>query len=141
SPASSAASAPVTVLHAGPRDDVQTTLNDGYGTGLLIRNCFVDCGSPTAAPEYRAVSMAWCKSGIVEGNQVHNTKYGGPYINYSSSRDLVVRNNFYKNVAKGPFWNLGNKSSNTKTLSTLTFALITGGYEATATTSANHNLN
>src|SRR5688572_31361912 len=56
-------------------------------------------------------------------------------MKYSSSRDLVVRNNFYKNVAKGAFWNLGNKSSSTKTLSTLTFASISGGYEATATTS------
>jgi len=52
----------------------------------------------------------------------------------------VVRNNFYKNVAKGPFWDLGNKSNSTKTLSTLTFALISGVYEATATTSANHDL-
>ena len=140
-PVSSASVALITVLHAGPSDDAASTTNEGYGTGPFIRNCFVDCGSPTATPEYRGLSMAWCKAGIVEGNQVHNTKYGGPYIKYSSSRDLVVRNNFYKNVAKGPFWNLGNKSSNTKTLSTLTFALITGGYEATATTSANHNLN
>jgi hypothetical protein len=61
-------------------------------------------------------------------------------MKYSSSRDLVVRNNFYKNCVKGPFWDLGTKSSSAKTLSTLTLAAISVGYEATATTSANHDL-
>jgi hypothetical protein len=35
----------------------------------------------------------------VEGNEVYNTTYGGPYISKASSRDLVVRDDFYKNVA------------------------------------------
>lgn len=134
-------SSPITVFHAGPKDDSGSSV-EGYGTGPFIRNCFCDCAA-LANPltfDIRGFSMAWCKAGIVEGNQVHNTKYGGPYIGKSSSRDLVVRNNFYKNVAKGLFWDLGTKSGSTKTLSTLTFALISGVYEATATTSANHDL-
>ena len=107
SPASSPNGASITVLHAGPASDAASGSNEGYGTGPFIRNCFVDCGSPAAFPEYQGLSMAWCKGGIVEGNQVHNTKFGGPYCNYSTCRDLAVRNNFYKNVFKGPFWNLG----------------------------------
>ncbi len=135
SPASSAANAPITALHAGPRDDVSTTLTEGYGIGPFIRNCFVDCGSPTAAPEYRGLSMAWCKAGIVEGNQVHNTKFGGPYINYSSSRDLAVRFNVYKNVFKGPYWNLGTLGSSYGSGS-----LARSGTVATVTVTAGHYL-
>jgi hypothetical protein len=105
-PASSPMGATITALHAGPAADSGQSLKEQYGIGPFIRNCFVDCGSPIAAAEYRGLSMAWCKGGVIEGNQVHNTMYGAPYISKSSSRDLVVRNNFYKNVAKGPFWNL-----------------------------------
>src|ERR1041385_4563936 len=100
---------PATVFHAGPKDDSGTNA-EGYGVGPFIRNCFVDCGWPTATAETRGLSLAWCKGGVVEGNQVHNTKSGGPYISKSSSRDLVVRNNLYKNVAKGPFLNLATLS-------------------------------
>ncbi len=101
---------PVTVFHAGPKDDLGTNA-ESYGTGPYIRNCFVDCAFgqppvPDLTKDFRGPSITWCKGGIVEGNQVHNTKYGGPYISKSSARDLVVRNNFYKNAAKGPFWNL-----------------------------------
>jgi hypothetical protein len=134
SPASSAAGAAITVLHAGPKDDAGTN-NEGFGIGPFIRNCFVDCGSPTAGPEYRALSMAWCTGGIVEGNQVHNTKYGGPYISKSSSRDLIVRNNFYKNVFKGPYWNLGTLASSYGTGS-----LSRSGTVATVTVTAGHFL-
>jgi hypothetical protein len=100
---------PVTVLRVGPKDDAGTD-NEGFGTGPFIRNCFVDCGSPTATPEYRGISMSWCKGGIVEGNQVYNTKYGGPYGSLSSAREMVVRSNLYKNIVKGPFWTLATLS-------------------------------
>jgi hypothetical protein len=126
---------PATVFHAGPKDDSGANA-EGFGTGPLIRNCFVDCDSPTATPEYRGLSMAWCKAGIVEGNQVHNTKHGGPYINKASSRDLIVLNNFYKNVFKGPYWNLGTLAP-TYT-GTLTLARV--GTVATVTVTGGHNL-
>jgi len=97
---------PVSVLHVGSRF-VDLGYNvEAYGTGGFIRNCFVDSGSPTTTADIRALSMSWCKGGIIEGNQVHNTKYGGPYASEESIGDLTVRNNFYKNVQKGPFWNL-----------------------------------
>jgi hypothetical protein len=104
-------SSPVTVFHAGPKDDTGTNA-EGFGTGPFIRNCFVDCVALTNPLSFdiRGLSMAWCKGGTVDGNQVHNTKYGGPCIGRSSSRDFVVRNNFYKNVAKGPYWNLATMS-------------------------------
>jgi hypothetical protein len=111
SPAYSPAGAWITVLHAGPADDAPTVLSEAFGTSPFVRNCYVDCGSPTATAEYHALSMAWCRGGVIEGNQVHNTQYGGPYINSSSSRDLVVRNNVYRNVFKGPYWNLGTLAS------------------------------
>ncbi len=126
---------PATVFHAGPKDDSGTNA-EAFGTGPVIRNCFVDCGSPTATPEYRGLSLAWCKGGIVEGNQVHNTKYGGPYISRSSTRDLVVRNNFYKNVVKGPFWNLTTLSATS--LSSL--VRDTDHTIAVATTSSAHGM-
>jgi hypothetical protein len=50
--------------------------------------------------------MAWCKGGVVEGNQVHNTKHGGPHQTATGARDLVVRGNVYRNVYKGPYWSL-----------------------------------
>ncbi len=100
------ASGPVTVLHVGGKEDA-TNANEAFGLGPYIRNCFVDCGQ--AAPfsnDFRALSMAWCKGGVVEGNQVHNTKYGGPYQTATGARDLAVRNNTYRNVYKGPYWSM-----------------------------------
>ncbi len=133
-------SGPVTVLHAGPKDDAGTNA-EGYGTGPFIRNCFVDCGDLTNPLTYdiRGLSMAWCKAGIVEDNQVHNTKYGGPCISKSSSRDLVVRNNFYKNVVKGPFWSLATLSATALTALARDLTYDAAGKTAVATL-ANHGL-
>ena len=135
SPAASPSGALITVLQAGPKDDSGSNA-EGYGIGPFIRNCFVDCGSPNADADYRGLSMAWCKGGIVEGNHVHNTKYGGPYISKSSARGLVVRGNFYKNVAKGPFWNLAVLSATS--LSSL--VRDTDQTIAVATTSSAHGM-
>jgi hypothetical protein len=46
--------------------------------------------------------MAWCKGGVVEGNQVHNTRHGGPYQQTTHAYGLTVRGNVYRNVNKGP---------------------------------------
>ena len=44
----------------------------------------------------------------VEGNHIYNADIGGPYQDAErSARDIIVRNNFYKNVGRGPYWNLG----------------------------------
>ncbi len=105
-PATSPANSPVTALHAGGKEAISSNA-EAFGKAPFIRNCFVDCGWTTTTMESRGLSMSWCRAGVVEGNQVHNTKYGGPYSEKTTTRDLVVRNNFYKNVAKGPYWNLG----------------------------------
>ena len=101
----------VNILHAGGRE-VATSVLTQFGRAPFIRNCFVDCDSPTTpAAEFRALSMGACKGGIVEGNQVHNTKIGGPYQEVLNTDEIIVRNNTYRNVIKGPYWNLGVTSS------------------------------
>jgi hypothetical protein len=109
-PATSPATAPVTALHVGGKEAMSSNA-EAFGKAPCIRNCFVDGGWPASTMESRGVSMSWCRGGVVEGNHVHNTKYGGPYSEKTSTRDLVVRNNFYKNVAKGPYWNLGQSGA------------------------------
>jgi hypothetical protein len=133
---------PVTVLHVGGREVPNTAAAEPLGLGPYLRNCFVDCGQATPFTlECRALSMTCCRSGIVEGNQVHNTKYGGPYQEFSTTRSLVVRGNTLRNVVKGPYWKLGTKTGAPKTLSSLTFTALSVGYEATGTTTTSHYLN
>jgi len=131
----STAAGPVNVFQVGPKDDSGTNA-EAFGVGPFIRNCFVDSNWPTNTSEVRGLSMAWCKAGLVEGHQVHNTKYGGPYISKSGSRDLTVRNNFYKNVAKGPFWNLGTLAPTYSG----TLSLSRSGTVATVTATGGHSL-
>jgi hypothetical protein len=101
-----------TALSAGNPDNV-SFVADGHGKAPYIRNCFVDCGVTTPNPDptvgkYRGLAMGWCRGGVVEGNHVYNADIGGPFQdNKSSARDIIVRNNFYKNVGRGPYWNLG----------------------------------
>lgn len=80
--------------------------------------------------------MSWCKGGIIEGNQVHNLKYGGPYQNKTSTREITVRNNHYRNVLKGPFVLLNIYCPSLGTAPTLSKM----GDLVTVTTSANHKL-
>lgn len=141
-PGASPSNAPVTAFHAGGKE-LAVNNAEAYGRSPYIRNCFVDCGSPTAGPEYRGLSMSWCKGGVVEGNQVLNTKYGGPCGDKASIGEVIVRNNLYKNVVKGPFWNLGVLNPATPTsLSTLVrdTTFDPTGKTALATSSGDHNL-
>jgi hypothetical protein len=100
--------APITVLHVGGKEAGASDA-EAFGKAPYIRNCFVDCGS-LASPltaDIRALSMGWCRAGIVEGNHVHNVQFGGPYQEITSTREIVVRNNSYKNVVRGPYLKLG----------------------------------
>lgn len=109
-----------TALTCGNPDDVSFG-TEGHGKAPYIRHCFVDCGVTTPTPnhataKYRGVSMSWCYGGVIEGNQIHNTDIGGPYLdNKRNTRDIIVRNNFYRNVARGPFWNQGGFGSEAAT--------------------------
>jgi len=70
------AAGPITVLHVGGKETASTS-EEAFGMGPYIRNCFVDCDQTTDfTKDYRALSMAWCKGGVVEGNRVDNTKFG-----------------------------------------------------------------
>lgn len=89
---------------------------EGHGKASYIRNCFIDCGIATPNPDpsigkYRGVSMSWCRGGVIEGNHIQNCDIGGPYVeDQRNTRDIIVRNNFFKNVGRGPYWNLGASS-------------------------------
>jgi hypothetical protein len=39
---------------------------------------------------------------VVEGNRVLNTRVGGPYHDFYTTKDLTVRNNYYRAVVHGP---------------------------------------
>lgn len=105
SPHASAAG-PVTVLHVGGKETA-TTSEEAFGLGVYIRNCFIDCGpTPDFTKDFRALSMAWCKGGVVEGNQLHNLKHAGPMQTATGARDIMVRGNTYRNVYRGPHWTI-----------------------------------
>ncbi len=63
---------------------------------------FVTCGA-----EIRAISVTSCRGGIVEGNQIHNVWLGGPYAGVLNTKEIIIRNNTYKNVVTGPYWKAG----------------------------------
>ena len=89
-----------TALLAGHPDDVTFDV-ESHGMGPFIRDCFVDCGVEQPDPEaglYRGLSMSWCRGGTVEGNHVHNADFGVWHQAGRSVDDLIVRNNFFKNV-------------------------------------------
>lgn len=108
-----AAAAGATLLQAGLQEDVWqsvTILNEvKYGEAPWIRNCFLDCGSMNTL-DIIGISMGYCLGGLVEGNQVHNLLHGGPAPKTTTTYEVIVRNNFYKNVRKGVFGNVENTS-------------------------------
>lgn len=138
-PGASVADSLVTLLNVGSQDDLNTT-NETQAKSPFIRNCFVDGGVTTPRPAptlggpayVRAISMAWCRGGVVEGNQIYGVDVGGPYaggITYQtqlSIRDLIVRNNYYKNVARGPWLDLFFQGANLVLGGTAPTLTITG---------------
>jgi len=85
--------------------------------------------------EFRAIALTSANSAVVEDNHVHNCWIAGPYasllddsvsqpsipptlareehldpLNALNVRSLSVRGNFFKNVAVGPYWNMGGVS-------------------------------
>ena len=100
----------------GFADDGQTNIQ-GFGMGPVIRNCFIEgkvdstTKRPLVEPKIQGVAMELCYGGIIEGNQFHNLWVGGPgrvnqpSLNTRRTRELIVRNNIYKNVVGGVvFW-------------------------------------
>jgi len=139
----SVSSGVVVVLHAGhPGKDGATDLAafpEPMGDSAVIRNCFVDGGQANLATDtrdVRALSVSWCHGAIVESNQIYNVRNGGPHQSQGSVQELIVRNNFYKNVVKGPFFDLGKLSSSSLSFSSFTLMGSTG----TGTTAVSHFL-
>ena len=135
----------VLILHAGGKDHDAAAL-EGFGNGPFIRNCFVDgdaTGQLGDGTDYRAklraLSMGSCRGGIIEGNQIHNTWIGGPYLGQWSARDLVVRDCFYKNVVYGPYLNLQALGSSINVTS-ITRPTSAPSTTAEATTASTHPL-
>jgi len=137
----------VNVLHVGLKADSGGNL-EGEGIGPVIRNCYIDCGkfaalNPAKNPldfDIRALVMGACKGGVVEGNEIHHVRIGGPYAEKSTIASIIVRDNTYHNVRTGPILMDGQKSGTTIALSSVVFAASGSGYEVTATTSSDHKL-
>jgi hypothetical protein len=112
--------------------------------------------------EIRGMALTSCAEAVVEGNHVHNCWIGGPYasprddsispppalpaleqqerldpLNALNIRSLIVRNNFYKNVAVGPYWNMGGVSG-TASITSISYSSSSG--LVTVTTTKNHHL-
>jgi len=138
-PASPSNAVPVTVFNAGgvevPYGGPNLTVPLAYGIAPYIRNCFVDAGEASPfSPVVQGLSMAWCKAGIIEGNQVHNLGFG-IVQQQTAAQDIVIRNNWFKNVNKG-IWlgSIGPPSSGG------TNNLTRAGSVATVTISGGHGL-
>ncbi len=92
--------------------------------------------------EFRGIAVSASISAVVEQNQIHNCWIGGPYqspmdaeagydpevpptlareerldpLNALHTRSLIVRDNFYRNVAVGPYFNAGGKTHYSSTV-------------------------
>jgi len=137
----------VNVLHVGLKADPAANF-EGEGIAPVIRNCYVDCGkfatlNPAKNPldfDIRALVMGACQGGVVEGNEIHHVRIGGPYAEKSTIASIIVRDNSYHNVRTGIILMDGQKSGTTIVLNSLVFTSSGNGYEVTATTSSDHNL-
>ena len=110
--------------------DDRIRVNVGTQPGLNDDSSFVIMGT-----EFRAIAVSSCLNAVVEQNQIHNCWIGGPYqsplddsvseptspptlareerldpLNALNTRSLVVRDNYYRNVAVGPYFNMGGVS-------------------------------
>lgn len=122
----------VNLLNLGNQDDLAdlppvpppNVKKETQAKSPFIRNCFVDGGVvtpdpvPTAGRAYvRAISMGWCRGGVVEGNQIYNVDVAGPfaggatYERQLTVRDIIVRNNYAKSIARGLFLDLFRQGS------------------------------
>ncbi len=134
----------VTAFNVGSQDDLSFT-KESHAKSPFIRNCSVDFETPgqpftpsVSSPKFRGLSMGWCRGGVVEGNHIHNADIGGAYQDKRSIRDLIVPNNFFKNVGKGTVLNLGQLgntlvTSNANLTTSSGVSTVSGGGLNTAT--------
>ena len=97
----------VTMFHAGASSVPTGAQAEGYALSPYIRNCFGQWDVTITGTQARGLSMNWCRGGVVEGNHIYDADYGGPYPGSGTTLDLIVRNNFFKNVKHGMNWPQG----------------------------------
>jgi hypothetical protein len=84
---------------------------------------------------FQALAVALCRSAIVEGNRVYNAFIGGPYQDFYNIREVIIRNNYYRNVVIGVYFYMGGESAVVRLIE-----LTHIGTTATATTPFPHLL-
>jgi hypothetical protein len=132
----------VVMFHVGAIDPAGVQQED-YARSPYIRNCFGQWDTSITGSQARGLSMNWCRGGVLEGNHIYDADYGGPYPGSGTTLDLIVRNNFLKNVQHGMNWPLGGLNPSTPTaLSSLARDLTfdSTGKTALATASGAHGL-
>lgn len=109
-----------------PADTSPNAPRDPYKLNVTVNLSVVggenDSSFVIMGTEFRGMAMSSCDAGIVHGNQIHNCWIGGPYqnklndlaegeafdpLNWLNLLSLIVRDNFYRNVAVGPYWHMG----------------------------------
>ena len=88
----------VSISNSGSTATV-TAINHGFSNGgsvLISGITGSDADEGTAA--------------IVEGNRFLNATVSGPYHDTWGSKDVIVRNNYFRMIEIGPYQNMGNSS-------------------------------
>jgi hypothetical protein len=118
-------SVPVTVFKVGAKENPSGS--PATGDAPYIRNCYLDAGQLTTfGNDVRGISMSWCKAGIVEGNQIRNTKFGGPYQTSEGAYEIIVRNNVFQNVTQAILWQMSTAGIQKLLVEGNTIELATG---------------
>lgn len=94
----------------------------------VIRDCFINganaSGSFDLAKDFKGLRASGGKGTIVEGNEVFNCRFGGPWQDAVADTsdqlgtDLVIRNNYYYNVTYGLYLNRGYASATNRIIAT-----------------------
>jgi len=67
----------------------------------------VSAGNTVLGVNFQAVTIDGGSEAVMEGNHILNCGFGGPYHDTWSSKDLTVRNNYYRAVLMGPYQFMG----------------------------------
>ncbi|MBL9169356.1 MAG: hypothetical protein JNN07_16570 [Verrucomicrobiales bacterium] len=60
---------------------------------------------------FQALAMSGATSSVIEGNQISHCQSAGPYNDTAATGSLVIRNNQFRWVRRGPNYNMGRNSN------------------------------
>jgi hypothetical protein len=110
---------------------------------LVSGSTGTDTSPVVCGAEIRGLTVSSCRGGLVEGNQIHNVWFGLHVNTYPTAmppmlnaKDVIIRNNFFKNVVSAAFWKAG--AVPTPSLSVSVGTLV--GAVAPLTMASAHNL-